>query len=725
MSTSSTQSADIRGDGNIIVQFSGDNSSVSIESGAPFLQLTSYTNPFYSDVQRADPTLGLDRSYTTSGLHQLDLLKPYTRSLCLVDRESQLEHLQNWLATAQAISIKVLTGAGGRGKTRLALELCLAASRSGWHAGFVTREALERFVKQPRLVEWGSQRPTLVVVDYAAAKADLLQLWLKELTFSRIWLAGTERRLRLLLLERHGQLDRGWLKQVFRLGGPTSRAAKSMLDDQPLIELRPLGSVADRYAVFREAHLLATTVEPEPSTCIDALLAKEQMGEPLFAAMLGLRVASDGVSGQLLPSDLAFDLASDELERISRLWHSRGLPTGVELSLEHHLAAAVTLCGGWLHKDADRIIEAQCRTLGFDIGANSESLRAALYAAMPGDEESISPIMPDLVGEAAVLLAWGSICAKTKDAIKLLAYVPDFRAGLLSTLSRVSHDYPERGAHLILLLMEALRAVYYDSLDPLKEIYEAVPYWLSPGLATLRLNLSEQVRRLHLDRIRRENSPTISALEAEKLANHHRDLAQDYDRVDNFQDALEAELQSYQLLVCIFEKIGDSEENYINIDILALVGSGRIFHTKPDNSEGHNAVLPSFFVSYKHGLAFKILKASLAIAARYEKLGDVRRAIEYSERACAVSRMINAIQPHLFLPLHGNALIYSAVLQRTVGNLAGAALVIQEALQAYEAAIEAYDVDQDTVQEHAHAAELAAQISASLRLIGAAAKGKS
>src|SRR5262249_873208 len=70
---------------------------------------------------------------------------------------------------------------GGGGKRGLGREVCDQAAAAGWDAGFIPEGELERFRAAQPLAAWGWRRPTLIVVDYAAARAHLLRPWLVEL----------------------------------------------------------------------------------------------------------------------------------------------------------------------------------------------------------------------------------------------------------------------------------------------------------------------------------------------------------------------------------------------------------------------------------------------------------------------------------------------------------------------------------------------------------------
>jgi hypothetical protein len=200
--------ADVKGDRNIVVQAAGSGINVTIDARIPHLRLTRY------EARTARAADGSDAA----------LLSAYrTDVVPLLGRESALDDLRRWLGSDRDVSIRVLTGGAGRGKTRLALELVREAGQSpsvalprkrgrgsttgkGWLAGFAESGELDRFRGQQNVAEWGWDKPVLIVVDYAASRADQLRGWIGELVDAP---AG-RRPLRLLLLERQAQREIGW-----------------------------------------------------------------------------------------------------------------------------------------------------------------------------------------------------------------------------------------------------------------------------------------------------------------------------------------------------------------------------------------------------------------------------------------------------------------------------------------------------------------------------------
>jgi tetratricopeptide (TPR) repeat protein len=116
-----------------------------------------------------------------------------SRATYLVGRNVELGRLSEFLSAPQKFCWWLVTGAGGSGKSRLALELSRDAT--DWHAGFLSRT--EKHFNWSR---FKPSRKTLIVIDYVASRArevsDLI------LTISRN--SGSfENQVRVLLLERN------------------------------------------------------------------------------------------------------------------------------------------------------------------------------------------------------------------------------------------------------------------------------------------------------------------------------------------------------------------------------------------------------------------------------------------------------------------------------------------------------------------------------------------
>ena len=103
------QTAGNIGDDATVIQIQGDGNSVTI-NGQPFLALDTIERR-RRRVARATP--GDD----------LLLLRPDSRTTKLIGRDEDIRDFTAWLNSDAAISVRVIIGRAGAGKTRFALEL--------------------------------------------------------------------------------------------------------------------------------------------------------------------------------------------------------------------------------------------------------------------------------------------------------------------------------------------------------------------------------------------------------------------------------------------------------------------------------------------------------------------------------------------------------------------------------------------------------------------------
>ncbi|MGR6923614.1 hypothetical protein ACU635_55940 [[Actinomadura] parvosata] len=127
-------------------------------------------------------------------------------------REEELGALRAWAAEPGPLSIAVLSGRGGTGKTRLAGELCVELAEAGWDAGFLAMDALTRLLSG-EFVALDALRPTLVVVDGPEASPPVVGELVRRLARH-----GHNPRVRLLLLAR-GPGEAEWWRRLDTAAG--------------------------------------------------------------------------------------------------------------------------------------------------------------------------------------------------------------------------------------------------------------------------------------------------------------------------------------------------------------------------------------------------------------------------------------------------------------------------------------------------------------------------
>jgi tetratricopeptide (TPR) repeat protein len=167
------------------------------------------------------------------------LLRAEVSPVACRGREAQLASLTDWCRTPGRFSLRLLTGPGGQGKTRLAREMVERLTTSGWAAGFLDEQCPDD--RLGLLADLSD--PLLLVLDYAETRSCQLRLCLRALRPE----SGSGMPVRLLLLARGAG---EWWRQA----RADARALRDLPSDA-VAELEPLAPDARGRA---EAVRLAT-----------------------------------------------------------------------------------------------------------------------------------------------------------------------------------------------------------------------------------------------------------------------------------------------------------------------------------------------------------------------------------------------------------------------------------------------------------------------------------
>jgi tetratricopeptide (TPR) repeat protein len=467
------------GSHNVIVQIIGDGNSVDLSR--PHLELLA----FRGDVPPTRP---------------LDVLNAFATPLALVGREAELADFTAWLNSPAPVAIRCIIGGAGAGKSRFAIELCRRAEAEGWFAGFVSHAELVRFAAQENLSAWGWARPTLVVVDYAASKATIMKAWVEGLAN-----AHADKKLRLLLLERHAGAE-GWWPELMKPSTPgAAQGMKAMYAPQPL-DLPGIAEASGRRAilaaVMKAAHPLVEDAKADhpPLPGVDPALDRRiddpnQMVEPLHLAMAGLLAVQAGIAGLLVAgrTEMALELAGFERGRLERLARDRGLSADRVL----HMAALATVAGALGRDDLDDAIAAEAVAEGWP--PDGEGLARALLDVLGGPAPGHAhPLQPDLIGEAFVLESLGRKGGPKKQLAALVRWHALRPHAAEESLIRLIQDFGDnsRGQPAIEALAAVIEATAdVDALMALANRMPRATVNLRELIARLEERITELLRR--------------------------------------------------------------------------------------------------------------------------------------------------------------------------------------------------------------------------------------
>ena len=619
------QTTSTAGNGNFIVQIQGDGNS--IVTGLPRLELT----------RRRGLACRIEMDPVTGKPHEIDVIRPFTRSIDMVGRETELDDLRAWLHKETPISVRVLTGNAGYGKTRLALELIEEVVFQGWHAGFLTRAELTRFREQRDLAGWGWNAPILAVVDYASASARDLHAWLKELADNAVWYSAEARHgfpLRLLLLERQAERGSGWWAEVFGRGDDAAVLEK-LADPAEPVALRPLDDADQRRAILTKtlASLGSTVTLPAVGDDSDfdrRLTELSWAGVPLLLMLAAATAAREGF-GQVLAmgsEDLAFSVAETELARILKMVESQNVSMSL-VPLVKHVAAVATLRQGLTSEASREMIERESEELGYNLPNGSAALRDALAMALPNDGGGIAAVEPNMIGEAMMLDVWREDNIQALPAIaRAYAADPDVVA---KTVIRTCQDYVIRGHRHPLNWLEKIRA---DSTD----LYALIH--LSNAMPTSTLGLREIAAELDKAVLAKVYPP-----------------AGDLRGLDQFTILAD----SFSNLSNRFSALGQRENALAAIeDTVSL--DRELTRILPD------AGMPNLATSLS------------TLSNRFADLGQRENALAAIEEAVEISRDLATSRPDAFRPELANCLNSRSICLHNLGRQEEALAAIEEAV---------------------------------------------
>jgi hypothetical protein len=306
-----------------------------------------------------------------------DLLSFAARQTKHVGREADFSGLNEFLGAPDPFSWWMVLGEAGTGKSRLALELCLAVEGQ-WHAGFLTESS------QDALRGFEPHEPTLIIVDYAAARAE----WLGDVLYDHASrCAQYDAPMRVLVLER--SLTEPWYSRAVRAHRHTE--SKVLLSRQYALPLEvgdlsadDLRSLIEDLASSRGRQLSTSEVE----YVLERTMAVDPSGRPLFAmaATLERTVGDDHLESR------------DELLRavLKRRAAQRSVLPGGEAAWLNELELVSTSVGGIEPSRYLDLLSSPTEGVLPTFPSLADLRNCGLQSALHG-------ILPDIIGELAVL----------------------------------------------------------------------------------------------------------------------------------------------------------------------------------------------------------------------------------------------------------------------------------------------------------------------------------
>ncbi|MFF9273351.1 tetratricopeptide repeat protein, partial [Streptomyces rochei] len=433
------------------------------------------------------------------------LLRADAEAVAFHGRESELADLHAWCETGPPdIQVRVLTGPGGQGKTRLARRLTDTLGWRGWVTGHLSPDLTDDPTPDaapPDFTTLTTSLPLLLVVDYAETRPRLLRRFITHLHRSR-------HRVRVLLLARSdGQWRTGSLQAIADV--------RDLLEEAPVIPLAPLIPTSQapqdrRHAFHRAAHDLALLLPLLPAlpahewTALAATLRPPaDLHEPRYDNVLTLQMAA--LVGLLQHGPRPVDAAPGTppertlLQHEDRFWEASANSPAYRLALPvPTLGAAVAvaaLCGAGTKDEAVRVI-----TTLPSLPAHQTATTAAWLASLyPADGDRYwGSLQPDRIAEyhASHTLTEGDILLPAL----LSAAAPGQQAHLITVLARAAIAHYNTGrttaSEQVLTILDTALDTAPLSNQGVQSAADALPY-PSRVIAPLALRLSTVLAHTH------------------------------------------------------------------------------------------------------------------------------------------------------------------------------------------------------------------------------------
>jgi tetratricopeptide (TPR) repeat protein len=409
----------------LLALFAKENASTRLElADLPWALQAPYRGPASSSAE-AHP-----------GRSRVRLLQPEFGIVPFVGREAELSDLAQWCAREDRVSAQLLTGPGGQGKTRLALELCRQQEAAGWLCGVLADHT--EIVDLDTLL--AASAPLLVVVDWADVKTGQVVAFVQRAVASA---AGP---VRLLLAARRA--GEWWASLPYHVQGEAQDVffASGTL---------ALSTAADTLAAQREqfstaAHAFANHLGrawgdvPEPDL-------SDRLFETLLfvhlAALVAVEPSPIGPSGDQISSDLLTEI----LRREDVYYWEPGAPASLRgetaRTTRQRAVAVATLTAAQTEDEARQALQ----TLPDFAQADPTAALYWLHDLYPA-KAYLGPLRPDRLGEALVAQV---VRARTDLPLHL---VPDAERRWVTRLLTVLAQAAGTEVALIDPLQEALTA---------------------------------------------------------------------------------------------------------------------------------------------------------------------------------------------------------------------------------------------------------------------------
>ncbi|PWQ93356.1 tetratricopeptide repeat protein, partial [Leucothrix pacifica] len=316
-----------------------------------------------------------------------------SRQAKLIGREHSLELLNDFFDADKTFSWLVITGDGGTGKSRLALD-ALLSRQSYCDVGFLHSDKLD---KSDALDNWQPTRPTIITIDYAAEYPTQIANWIDHFIQHQ---DDYDFPVRLLVLERVAK-DQSWWKTLVSSSSSATNRHSYLYTQEPL-ELLPLTRTEQRQAL--ESFLVSLDCQkalPEQdSEFWNSLDTLSNHGRPLFIGMVASAIEHNDI--HKIRDWTQAELLKHVLDREEKRWAAvlSDYSESDKASI-YKLLTIATLSGGLdLENDEDRIFDILNDT---DIADTENKLERFIDVIKQLSSNQNGALQPDIFAEYFLL----------------------------------------------------------------------------------------------------------------------------------------------------------------------------------------------------------------------------------------------------------------------------------------------------------------------------------
>jgi tetratricopeptide (TPR) repeat protein len=438
-----------------------------------------------------------------SGLAESQLLRAEEEAVPFdPGREPELRALLDWSDdAAYGQALRLISGNGGTGKTRIAIELCSHLTSKGWLCGFMPSETGIAHVESAWHLIVAHQSPVLVVFDYAETRQDVL------IALLRVMLHQTSKpHLRILLLAR----DAGEWWDRLPTRDPLCEAFLSGHATSGPFVLPALHDTSPRRKTAFESALVAYAerlgLAETPRLEID--LTGDHFDRPLYiqmAALLALHgerpASAEGLTKALLSHERRY-----WRRVLNDLSAGSALPP-IDDRYAAELMVLATLAGGFARfKDGRDLWTAWSDSAASELDPiQQRGLFERLSRLYPGNI-GLQPLRPDLLGEALVaheLLQPSGI--SLLDALLGARSTTSQRRNALTVLARLSNHRLDLTETAVRSLARSFLTCAVDLINVAAQTDSRLPEWGESAFARLTVPIRNQSAGLLMPRMKYES----------------------------------------------------------------------------------------------------------------------------------------------------------------------------------------------------------------------------